>query len=103
METRGLGGFRRRDVAHFLEALRHALGQHVEGLGVRLGDELRELLRRSEALLEANFGELGVLDELLLRRTGLAQLAEESRCLLERLTSDLDLAAGQSLRAFDRQ
>src|SRR5260370_41962197 len=60
-----------REGAPLVDALREALGEHIESIGLGLARELHELTRALDALLERLLGERRLLLEPLLGGAGL--------------------------------
>src|SRR5215472_5453854 len=89
--------------APLVDALREALRQHVEGVGLGLARELHELTRALDALLERLLGERRLLLEPLLGGAGLRPALHEGGGLVHRRAGELDLPLGELLEALHRQ
>src|SRR5215470_20300260 len=92
-----------REGAPLVDALREALGEHVEGLGLRLASELHELPRALDTLLERLLGERRMLLEPLLGGAGLGPAADQRGSVVHRRAGELDLPLGELLEALHRQ
>src|ERR1700730_16364068 len=97
--ARGFGG----QGADLVQTLGGALVQHRGCIRARLGRDRDDLAAVTDTLLDHLLGVFGVLGDPVLGRGRLGQVAQQRRKSLERLASQLDLAARERLHAFDGQ
>src|SRR5487761_1295708 len=90
-------------VADLFEARGDALGNDVEGLGVRLGEHQREFARIGKATLEGLLQKLGMLGDALFGSRRLRDVTQDRRSLIDRFADDFGLAPGHGLHALGRE
>jgi hypothetical protein len=88
-------------LAQFVEAFASALAQNVGCLGAGSSRQLGDLAAVIDALFEHLLSVFGILDDPVLGRDRLGEVAEQYRHVFDRLAGDLDLTPGDRLDAFD--